>query len=70
MSNEGLCTKTGPLNGISYRLNRGSKKLFLQDLQQVYQNRSKRHLTVFCIDPNELALLFIASIVHVVRLAK
>ena len=23
----------------------------LQDLQQVYQNQSERHLTVFCIDP-------------------
>ena len=50
MSNEGLCTKTGPLNCISYHLTRGSKYLFLQDLWQVYQNRSERHLMVFCID--------------------
>ena len=50
MSNEGLCTKTGPLNCISYHLTRGSKYLFLQDLWQVYQNRSECHLMVFCID--------------------
>ena len=50
MSNEGLCTKTGPLNRISYHLTRGSKQLFLQDLRQVYQNRLERHLTVLCID--------------------
>ena len=36
--------------------------LFLQDLWQVYQNRSERHLTVFCINPNDLALLFLTSI--------
>ena len=36
--------------------------LFLQDLRQVYQNRSKRHLMVFRIDPNGLTLLFITSI--------
>ena len=50
MSNEGLCTKTGPLNLISYHLTRGSKYLFLQDLQWLYQNRSERHLTVFYIN--------------------
>ena len=26
------------------------------------QNRSERHLTVFCIDPNDLTLLFIMTI--------
>ena len=50
MSDEGVCTKTGPLNHISYHLTRWSKWLFLQDLWQVYQNRSECHLTVFCID--------------------
>ena len=62
MSNEGLSTKISPLNCISHHLTRGSKQLFLQDLQQVYQNRLEHHLTVFCIDPNDLALLFIMSI--------
>ena len=41
----------------------GSKYLFLQDIQQVYQNRSECHLTVFCIDPNDLDLLFIMLMV-------
>ena len=36
--------------------------LFFQDLWQMYQNWLERHLTVFCIDPNGLALLFIMSI--------
>ena len=62
MRNEGLCTKTGLLNCISDHLTRLSKKLLHQDLQQVYQNWSERHLTVFCINPNDLALLFITSI--------
>ena len=44
-----LCRQS-PLNLYHFRLTRGSKLLFLQDLQQAYQNRSERHLTVFCID--------------------
>ena len=35
------------------------QRVILQDLRQVYQNRLDRCLTVFCIDPNDLALLFI-----------
>ena len=42
----------------------GSKYLFLQDLRQVYQKQSKRHLTVFWINPNDLGLLFIMLMVH------
>ena len=61
MSNEGLCTKTVPLNRISYHLTRGCKKIFLQDLRQVYQNRLERHLTIFLIDWSDLALFFITS---------
>ena len=61
MLNEGLCTKTGPLNCISYHLTKGSKYLFLQNLWQVYQNQSEFHLTIFCIDLNDLFLLFITS---------
>ena len=52
MSNEGLCKyQNWPSKSlISYHLTRGSKYLFLQDLQWLYQNRSERHLTVFYIN--------------------
>ena len=50
-------------NRISYHLTRESKQ-FLQDLRQVYQNQLECHLTEFCIDSNDLALLFIMSITY------
>ena len=42
-----LC-KQSPLNVHHFRLTRGSKQLFLKEQQQMYQNRSERHLRVFC----------------------
>ena len=50
MRNEGLCTKTGALNHISYCLTRGFKYLLAQELRWIYQNQSVHYLTVFCID--------------------
>ena len=41
-----------------------AKKLFLQYLQRkcTRQNQLEHHMMVFCIDPNDLALLFITSV--------
>ena len=44
MSNEGFCTKTGPLS---------VKYVFLQDLRQVYQNQSEHHLMVHILHRSE-----------------
>ena len=52
-----LCRQS-PLKFHHFHLTRSSKQLFLQDLRQVYQNRSERHLTVF----ESIRLLFITSI--------
>ena len=56
-----------PSNCISYHLTRRYKYLFLQDLQQLCQNQSEHHLTVFCINPNDLALLFIITSIPVLQ---
>ena len=35
---------------------------YIEDLWPVYRNQSERHLTLFCMNPGDLALLFITSI--------
>ena len=62
MSNEGLCTKTGPLNRISYHLTRGPNSYSSKISGKCTRTDRKHHLTVFCIGSNDLVLLVISSI--------